>query len=195
MIETLLWACPICKIEDTISHESRKFRNDRIACSACQSTWDLIRVIGGPDFRLRLLSEEGDDLEKPLAEWYDEIKSNLKLKPIKHLTWPLSNDSRPLDDETLFLCSTVLMGFATAGDPIFEQKPSVVGAGPMGMSPIGPGQLYFTSHRLICKLINNLTLHLRWQDLRSVDTLIDKFFNVSFSPLIGNSVASEIRKP
>jgi len=181
MLQILLWSCPICNVEDTLSHMPRKFRHDRISCSECQSKWDLIRVVGGPDFKLRLLSSNGGNQEKPLAEWYDLMLTKLKLEQISHPSWPLDGDTKVFQDETLLIYSKVLMGFTSQNNPIFKHLdlPSG-GGGPMGLVPIGPGQLYLTSHQMIYKQVNNHIISLLWENLRSVDTLIDRFFIIGF---------------
>ena len=51
----------------------------------------------------------------------------------------------------------------------------------MGLRPMGSGQLFFTSHRLLFTLANNSTINLPWIDLRSVDALMDLVFTVDFA--------------
>ena len=181
MLQTLLWSCPLCKTHDSIRQLERRFSNDQIECSACQSQWDLIRVVGGPDFRLRLKSGNNGSQDKPLSEWYDLMMEKFVLEPIEHPSWPLPGVS--LSDEHLYLHSPVIAGLASPDDPIFQQpdlKFPPEGHSPMGLRPVGPGQLFFTDQRLIFSLINNSTISMPWSDLRSVDTLMDMVFNVGF---------------
>jgi len=181
MLQTLLWSCPICNLEDTLSQKTRRLRHDRISCSECQSKWDLIRVVGGPDFNLRLISNNGGFQEKPLAEWYDLMLSKLELTTISHPSWPLDGGVKLDQDESLFLQSAVEMGFTSHDNPEFQQLdlPGDRG-GPMGMVPIGPGHLFLTSHQMIFKLADNRTIASLWENLSSVDTLIDRFFTIGF---------------
>ena len=181
MLQTLLWSCPICNVEDTLSHKPRKLRHDRISCSECQSKWDLIRMVGGPDFTLRLLSNNGSNQEKPLAEWYDLILTKLELTPISHPSWPLDGGTKLDQKENLFLQSKVEMGFTSHDNPGFKRLdlPGNTG-GPMGLVPIGPGHLYLTSRQMIFKLADNRIIASLWENLRSVDTLIDRFFIIGF---------------
>jgi len=104
---------------------------------------------------------------------------NMTLEPIEHPSWPPSDGA--LQGEQLYLHSSVLMGFASPEDPIFQHPGRNLppdGDSPMGLRPMGPGQLFLTSHRIIFYLVNNSTLSVLWGDLRSVDTLMDAVFNV-----------------
>jgi hypothetical protein len=183
MLQTLLWSCPVCKSEDSIIHKERTFGKDRIVCNACQSSWDLIRNVGGLDYNLRLLSGKNGSWEKPLAEWYDQMMSNFTLRPQVHPNWPLNHGTRPLPGESLYLYGDVLKGFASQEDPIFEQpdfnEPNDE-IGPVGMKYVGSGQLFFTSHRLVFKVANSHIISNSWVNLHSVDTLMDRFFDVTF---------------
>jgi hypothetical protein len=183
MLQTLLWSCPICKTHDSIKHSEYRFGNDGVACSACESQWELIRVVGGPDYNLRLVSGDNGRIEKPLSDWYDQMMGNLSFQPIENPSWSRVGNKEP--DEYLYLSSHVLMGFALPDDPIFlnpEFKLPSNGDGPAGLSPVGPGQLFFTSKRLLFVLSGDIEISLPWGDLRSVDTVMDKIFNVGFTP-------------
>ena len=141
------------------------------------------RVVGGPDFRLRLVEGEGAIKDSPLAAWYDQMMEGLSLERISHPAWPVAGYSQ--SDEALFLFSPIMVGLASEEDPIFEDEkappPPPEGTKlPAGMRPIGPGQLFLTSQRLLCIFLNGLVLDLPWVDLRSADTLMDVAFNVSF---------------
>lgn len=182
MLETLLWSCPICKSHDAIKHSEHRFRNDEVNCSECGAQWDLIRVVGGPDFRLKLNSSNNGGSEKALSEWYDQMMGNLKFEPLENPLWPLPGNHLPL--ETLYLHSQVLLGFASPDDPVFLHPGIEFPSGdntPMGMKPIGPGQLFFTSQRLLFVLPNGIVISLSWDHLNSVDTLMDKIFSVGFN--------------
>jgi hypothetical protein len=160
MLPTLLWRCPLCKTHDALTHEPRRLRPDLIRCTACQARWELKRVVGGPDFRLRLLGGKGPGEERPLAEWYDRMMAGLALAPIAHPVWPVAGISAP--GEELYLHSPQVRVLADADNPIFRDAPlnppnpstslraGVGGKG--GPRPLGAGQLLFTSHHLLCLL-------------------------------------------
>ncbi len=154
MLPTLLWRCPICKTHDTLEHEARRLRPDLIRCRACQARWELKRVVGGPDFRLRLLDDKGPGEERPLAEWYDRMMAGLALTPIAHPAWPVAGVSAP--GEELHLHSPQVRVLADAENPIFKSAsapPAPPAPGPLGTRPLGGGQLLFTSQRLLCLLV------------------------------------------
>ncbi|MCX6032704.1 MAG: hypothetical protein NT169_25905 [Chloroflexi bacterium] len=159
MLPTLLWRCPICKTHDALTHEPRRFRPDLIRCRACQARWELKRVVGGPDFRLRLLDDKGPGEERGgvpppfLAEWYDRMMAGLALTPIAHPAWPVAGVSAP--NEELYLHSPQVRVLADAENPIFttaNAAPAPPSLGPLGTRPLGAGQLLFTSQRLLCLL-------------------------------------------
>jgi hypothetical protein len=183
LIYKLLWRCPICKTDEALTHLKRRFHPDLVECTACKAGWELSRVVGGPDFRLRLTNGEGAIKDLPLAAWYDQMMADLSLEPITHPAWSKTEISR--SDETLYLFSRIQVGLASSEDPIFEDEkappPPPEGTPlPAGMRPLGPGQLFFTSQRLVCAFINGLILDFPWAELRSADTLMDIVFNVSF---------------
>jgi hypothetical protein len=181
MLQTLLWCCPICSVQDSLTHRERWLKPDLIECPSCHSIWELSRVIGGPDFRMRLVSGNGKSIEKPLAVWYDQINERIKFIPLDHPSWPLPGISEP--NEELYLHSPVVVGMAAPDDPIFQNSKEPIppaGNGAMGFRPMGPGQLFFTSKRLIFLFADNKTLSSSWQDLRSADTLMDRAFSVGF---------------
>jgi hypothetical protein len=120
MLQTLLWCCPICSVQDSLTHLERRFKPDLIECPSCHSSWELFRVIGGPDFRMRLISGNGGAKGKPLAEWYDQIMERLAFEPLEHPSWPLPGISEP--GEELYLHSHVLMGMASPDDPLFQHR-------------------------------------------------------------------------
>jgi hypothetical protein len=51
------------------------------------------------------------------------------------------------------------------------------------MKLIGPGELFLSSDRLIFRVRNNQVISNSWFDLRSVDTLMDRFFIIGFGNL------------
>jgi hypothetical protein len=143
----------------------------------------MFRVIGGPDFRLRLIEGDGAVKEMPLAKWYDQMMDGFSLNPIEQQGWPIDNISHP--DENLYLFSPLQLALAAADAPIFQDTkapptPPDDAPMPMGMRPLGPGKLYFTSRRLLCIFINGLMLDQPWKSLRSADTVFDMIFNASF---------------
>ena len=166
-----------------MTYLKRRFRSDLVDCSACNASWEFKRVVGGPDFRLKLIHGEGAIKDLPLAAWYDQMMEGLSLEPITHPAWPVVEYSQP--DEVLYLFSRIMVGLASTEDPIFEDEkappPPPEGTKlPLGTRPIGPGQLFFTSQRLLCIFLNGLVLDLPWIDMRSADTLMDVAFNVSY---------------
>lgn len=179
MISTLLWRCPNCKTQDALTHEKRRIRHDLVTCNACQTQWKLIRVFGGPDYKMQVISGEHIGLEQPVAKWYDQMMAELILEPIHHPGWPIEGISEPGED--LYLFSPVINAFSLPDDPIFQDEkftPVDGGALPIGLEPIGPGQLAFTPDRLVYVLKSGATISLPWVDLRAADTMIDMAFTI-----------------
>jgi hypothetical protein len=139
-------------------------------------------VVGGPDYRLRLVSGDNGHIEKSLSDWYDQMMENLSLQPINHPSWNHQEDLN--QQESLYLYGQVLMAFAKPDDPVFQSTGLVFpeeGNAPLGLKPISPGQLFFTSQRLLFVLKGDVDISLPWDDLRSVDTVMDKIFNVGYT--------------
>lgn len=181
MLPTLLWRCPICRTHEALVHQERRFRHDLIHCTACQTRWELIRVVGGPDYRLRVLSGKEAGEERPLAEWYDLMMQDLALVPLEHPTWPLAGVSQP--GEVLYLHCPQVRVLADPQDPIFAQSGAPQAAGavtPFGLRPLGLGQLFFTSLRLLCLLADQRQLGLPWEELRLADTVVSRIFTAGF---------------
>jgi hypothetical protein len=179
MISTLLWRCPVCKTQDSLNHEKRRFHPDLVVCSACQTQWELTRVFGGPDYKMKVISGENIGFEQPVAQWYHQMMEGLALVPIEHPGWPVQDISKP--GEILYLFCPVINAYTFPADPVFQAENYLPVDGsplPSGMVPIGPGQLAFTTERLLYFLPNKVTISLPWADLRAADTLIDVIFTI-----------------
>lgn len=153
MVPTLLWRCPLCKTHDALIQKPRWFRPDLVRCTACGRVWELIRVVGGPDYRMRIVQGEGVGLERPLAEWYDLVKADLKLEPIADP----SLDLEP--GEALYLKSKAVELHAVRDDPLFEGifvrkgKPFLTSNSHQRMlERLGVGKLFLTDQRLIIQI-------------------------------------------
>lgn len=172
MLPTLLWRCPLCKTHDALIDKERHFRPDLIHCTACGTHWALIRVVGGPDYRLRVLNGEWAGEERPLAEWYDMVKADLRLTPVAEPAILLEAE------ELLYLQSGPVELTALSNDPLFwPQVPEVQGdqkGGPM-LDQVGIGELFLTSQRLIFRL-GPQAYSLWLRSLRAVLLQTDRFF-------------------
>ena len=182
MLQTLLWRCPLCKTQDSIKQTERRFRHDLVDCRACKAQWELKRVPGGPDFRMRLIKGNETGLEKPLAKWYDQILEEIAFEPVDHPAWPISGVTQA--DEILYLHSPVIRGMASPNAEIIQKMDSIgtpteAQAG-FGFLPFGPGQLFFTSERLIFTLTKGASISFPWGDIRTGDAMMDVALNVGF---------------
>ena len=149
MLPTLLWRCPLCLTHDTLVHNERFLRPDIVRCTACDTRWKLKRVVGGPDYRLRVLNGERAGEERPLSEWYDMVKADLELIPIEDPIVPLETE------ESLYLQSGPVELSALNDDLLFWPQRSLVegdNTKDQVMETVGTGRLYLTDRRMIFNL-------------------------------------------
>lgn len=153
MVPTLLWRCPLCKTHDALVQKPRWFRPDLVRCTACSTIWELIRIVGGPDYQMRIVQGREVGLERPLAGWYDVVKADLKLEPMADP----SLDLQP--GEALYLKSKAVELVALRDDPLFEgvfvwtRKPSLMRNSHQPMlERLGMGTLFLTDQRLIIQI-------------------------------------------
>lgn len=153
MIPTLLWRCPLCKTHDALTHQPRRFRHDLVSCQACGTQWELIRVVGGNDYRLRVVAGERAGFEQPLSAWYDMVKADVRLEPMTDASLLLE------PGEALYLKSKAVELSIQAANPFFSTtgegepqpfQPGEIHFGTHFAMPVGLGRLFLTSERLIC---------------------------------------------
>src|SRR5262245_39009232 len=83
MIPDLLWRCPICRADDALRQKAGWWKPDRLWCRKCSVTWEGLSV-PGRDYWLHVVGGQaaGAGQEASLTEWYDRMKSGLKLVAI-----------------------------------------------------------------------------------------------------------------
>lgn len=171
MLPALLWRCPICKTNDALVHRRRFLRPDRVHCRACGSAWELRRVVGGVDYDLRAIAGPLAGQDRPLAEWYDQMRAGLELTP-------LPNPSVALEPgEALYLEGRADGLSVLRQDPRFRQIIAALpapDAPPSPMVQLGQARLFLTDRRLIVGL-EELLCSLPLETIRSVTLLIDRF--------------------
>jgi len=81
-IPLLLWRCPICHMNDSLSQRRRPFKAKTVSCSACGTVWTVTRI-PGHDFRLQVIKgpQALFGLNLSLSGWYDEMKKDFRLGP------------------------------------------------------------------------------------------------------------------
>jgi hypothetical protein len=177
MLPTLLWRCPICRIDDALVHRHRRFRPDLIACRACDSRWELHRVIGGTDYRLKAVAGPMAGAERPLAEWYDMMRAGFELIPI-------SNSKLPLEPgEALYVSGQPVALAVLRKDPRFQEAiaeiPQLVDSAEPALAGretvnLGPVDLFLTDRRLIVRR-DGRRYDLPLRTIRAVQLVIDRF--------------------
>jgi hypothetical protein len=79
-IPTLLWQCPFCRKDEALRHREPWSRPATVQCFHCGTVW-VVERFRDEDFHLKVV--QGDPMvlgqERPLAEWYDMMKSGLRL--------------------------------------------------------------------------------------------------------------------
>jgi hypothetical protein len=150
VIPTLLWRCPLCHVKDALQHMVHWFRNDEVECRACNTVWEVRRVLGR-DFRLRVIRGEPSTIgkEKALAGWYDLMKAGLRLVPRSEVDVSLEAG------EDCYLHSRMTELLMEEDNPLLElwteEAPWASERDP-GLSftkKAGSGQLWLTSDRFI----------------------------------------------
>jgi len=174
MISGLLWRCPICKENDSIKHEHRKFRSDLVSCSQCGALWKLIRVKGA-DFRFKAIAGPMVGTEKPLAVWYDMIRDSFALEIVNPGELALELD------EVLHLKGHPKGFIVLRADPRFRTAVEKMPPPPEGaegrdamMVNLGSVDLFLTNKRLIV-FHDNEQMNLPLETVRGVEVLIDRF--------------------
>jgi len=174
MISGLLWRCPICKENDSINHEHRRFTPDLVTCSQCGSRWNLIRVKGA-DFRFKAIAGPMAGTEKPLAAWYDMIRDSFELRVID------PGDLVLEPGETLHLKGHPKGFIVLRADPRFKIAIEKMPPPPEGaegrdamMVNLGAVDLFLTNKQLIA-IHDNERFDLKLETIRGVEILIDRF--------------------
>jgi len=121
VIPALLWRCPLCAAQDALVQRRLFLRPDRLDCPHCAARW-RVRRLPGDDFYLRLDRPSvrhpmpaGE--ERPLAAWYDMMKTGLRLDAITHPKIPLQ------PGEDLYLASRSAELWIAADDPMAADRP------------------------------------------------------------------------
>jgi hypothetical protein len=149
MIPNLLWRCPLCHTVDALRHNGRWFGKERLWCSSCHAAWDVIRIIGGDTFSLRLLSPDipGSEENLPISVWYERMKENFIAQPLKNRS-PLLKD-----DEILYIKGeSVKLVAQRDNTQFFQEGKKDEGMKKMVypyMRTVGKGDLLLTNQRLI----------------------------------------------
>jgi hypothetical protein len=149
MIPMLLWRCPFCHKDDALSYKRLWLRDGELACAECGTVWTVQRVIGS-DFLLTVRRGEPsvEGMTKPLAAWYDLMKSSFKLMPKEDPPMPLSFG------EEFYLRARRSELWVEQDSPLLQQwekeEPPCERAGALGLSFMSPwdrGQFSLTSER------------------------------------------------
>ncbi|MCX5886347.1 MAG: hypothetical protein NT096_10635 [Proteobacteria bacterium] len=178
MIPNLLWRCPLCHTVDALRHNGRWFGKERLWCSSCHAAWDVIRIIGGDTFSLRLLSPDipGSEENLPISVWYERMKEHFTPQPLK--------DRSPLmkEDENLYLKGKSVKLVAQRDNTRFFQKKKKDEEMKKMVYPfmrtLGKGELLLTNQRLIWQRGEN-NFSLWFSDLDSV--YIEVFHSLGLS--------------
>ncbi len=173
MIPLLLWRCPLCAVDDALTHRARLLRADRVLCRSCGAAW-RVRRVPGDDFYLRVTAagqaggRVGD--ERPLAAWYDALKATLALHSLADPALPL------LPGEVLYLASgaaelrtetTDPRFFPAASAPARADKSVVTGAS------VGTGRLFLTDRRLAWRGVDGRAADFPLRRLNSAYAVMD----------------------
>ena len=147
MIPNLLWRCPICQVNESLTQKKGLFRPWTVTCSECHTVWRVKRVVG-KDFRMKVISspsfQEENGLELPLAEWYARMKKTVSLQPIDDPDLSLS------EGERLYLASGKITLNALADDKIFFPNGHVEDETEEIVSKrVGSGRIFLTNRRFV----------------------------------------------
>jgi hypothetical protein len=169
-IALVLWRCPVCGTDDALIHERPWFGPQRVGCQACETAWEVDRVVG-KDFRLEIMEGPADlvGLNMALSTWYDEMKRNFEPSSI-----PVSGVDLAPDEEVYLEASDVALS---------PHRPNVLFDGWTGREPpqtqpperpqladwpsVGKGRLLLTSHRLLWQGPQG-ELDFKWSSVRAV---------------------------
>jgi hypothetical protein len=181
VIPTLLWQCPLCHVDDALRHQTRWFRNDEVRCRQCGTLWEVQRVIGD-DYVLTVRhgAPAAVGQRRPLAEWYDLMKTGVRLAAKQTSTHRLEAG------EEVYLQSQPAELLAEEDNPLFvrwdeEEAPwrKTADIGFSFMKRWDTGRLLLTSERLIWEgSRQRLTFRLR--KLNSMHTEVTWYLGVLY---------------
>ncbi|MDY6862710.1 MAG: hypothetical protein SV062_06945, partial [Thermodesulfobacteriota bacterium] len=157
MITNLLWRCPLCKTEDSLSYKKSLFKPDIMTCNTCHTVWEFVKT-DKEDFYWKIVKGEQKGLELRLAEWYRKMKEGFKPLPRKTAEVEL------LPEEEVYLVSKSdrIKLITQKTNPLFfgwdkQEFPfEKQGKHSPYMKSFGPGQLFLSSHRFVWKTRENL---------------------------------------
>ena len=151
-IAQVLWQCPVCASEDALIHAQPWFRSSRVSCQACETRWNVRRVIGN-DFRLEVVKGPTDlvGVDMALSTWYDAMRKDFQpsLSQVSGMDlWP---------DEKVYLKVCDVSLSASRPNALFDgwsdreppQTQPPVRPEPGDWPNIGVGQLLLTNRRLL----------------------------------------------
>ncbi len=141
MIPDLLWRCPLCQVNDVLTHRQPWLRPEVVDCTACGARW-RVRRVAGKGFYLKLVRRGargslsvGD--ERNLADWYALMKKTLRLETLpkddRLLDFPLS------EQESVYL--------ASGAAELWAARPNSPPGGEADTRRVGRGQLFLTDQR------------------------------------------------
>ncbi len=114
MIPTLLWQCPLCRVDDALTHRAHWWRNDEVECASCGAAFGVQRVIGN-DYLLTVVRGDPSTIgqQRPLVEWYDLMKAGLTLRARE-----APSVARPAGEEVYVQSGKALL-FVESDSPLF----------------------------------------------------------------------------
>ena len=176
MIPTLLWRCPLCETNDALVHLPRRFRRDLVQCRHCSAEWRVRRALGDDYYLEPVQSSEVVGQERPLREWYSDMKRTVGLVPIEAPEVSLQAG------EMAYLVSGPVDLTAEANDPLFFPAPDSPAVVHLEKSKVrgvvvGRGTLVLTNQRLIWQG-NGHTCSFSLENINSAHTLLD--YGVAF---------------
>jgi predicted Zn finger-like uncharacterized protein len=176
MISGLLWRCPICKTNDSISHHHRFLQADKVRCDHCESVWELQRVKGGTDYLLKAVAGSMAGSKQPLAEWYDMMRAGFSLIPIPAEKLNLDKGEelylQGSSENLMVLQTDPRFSGAIAALPI-DPSPNIKNDKNPAMAHLGPVNLALTNRRFILSH-NNVEYGLALSSIRGIEILLDR---------------------
>jgi hypothetical protein len=169
MIPNLLWRCPLCLVNESLTQKRGLFRPWTVTCSECKTIWEVKRVVG-KDFRMKVISnptyQEEIGLELPLADWYARMKKTVSLQPIDDPDLNLS------EGERLYLASRRIVLNALANDKIFfAEKVLEDGTEEIVAKRVGNGRIFLTNQRFVWQGEDGKTQDFSLQRINSFYTM------------------------
>lgn len=79
-LPSLLWQCPLCHRDEALSHQMGWREPAQVRCRYCGTVW-VVERFRDDDYHLRVVQGDPAVLgqQRPLAAWYDLMKSGLRL--------------------------------------------------------------------------------------------------------------------